>query len=308
MQLDEILGEYSIKAISQKTKISEKNIEIFFTSSFDKLKKVKALGFISILERDYKVDLSTLRDEALAFYAENIDEKKTIELFVEKKKRKSKYLLFIILGLLAYASWYFFTQVNQKRMNELFVFSEEQIRQIFTPKENDIKQESSSKNEITTKYLQEQIKQTFTPKEDDTSVKDKIDSEKTTLAQEGALDVDTETYTKKNSSSIVVNENNSNKEITGEKSVTIAPLGRLWFGLINIETKKRDYFSVAEKFELDYKKSWLLATSAAPFSLLYGDEVKVFNSGQEHYFKIDRSGIKKLSKVEYIALGGWKHW
>jgi len=60
MQLNEILEENTIKGISQKTKISENNLENLLAANFAALKKIKTLGFISILEREYKADLSVL--------------------------------------------------------------------------------------------------------------------------------------------------------------------------------------------------------------------------------------------------------
>ncbi|HIQ28154.1 MAG TPA: hypothetical protein EYH42_06605, partial [Sulfurovum sp.] len=66
MQLNEILEENSVKAISQKTNISEQNIEALIEDNFSALTKAKALGFISIIERDYHADLKDVREKALA--------------------------------------------------------------------------------------------------------------------------------------------------------------------------------------------------------------------------------------------------
>ena len=68
MQLNEILEENTIKSISQKTKISEENLENLLAANFDALKKIKALGFISILEREYNTDLSALKANQNCFY------------------------------------------------------------------------------------------------------------------------------------------------------------------------------------------------------------------------------------------------
>lgn len=73
MQLNEILEENSVKAISKKTNISEDNIEALLAGDFDKLIKVKTLGFISIIEREYKADLGPLKEQALSHYAQYND-------------------------------------------------------------------------------------------------------------------------------------------------------------------------------------------------------------------------------------------
>ncbi|RRS30551.1 MAG: hypothetical protein P794_06245 [Epsilonproteobacteria bacterium (ex Lamellibrachia satsuma)] len=139
MQLNEILEENSIKAIAKKTNISEDNLEALFAGDFDKLKKVKTLGFISIIEREYKADLSALKEQALSHYTQyggNEEESVTIGLPVmEEKKGRSKLFLLFILLLLGYASWYFFTQFDKKQLSELLPFSEDKISQYLIPKE-----------------------------------------------------------------------------------------------------------------------------------------------------------------------------
>ncbi|MFC2057503.1 hypothetical protein ACFLR6_01045 [Campylobacterota bacterium] len=129
MQLNEILEENTIKGISQKTKISEDNLENLLAANFDALKKIKTLGFISILEREYKADLSALREEALAYYSEHIEDQafSVGEPMEEEKKGKSKLFLVVVLALLGYASWYFFTQFDKKHLSGLIPFMDEQM-------------------------------------------------------------------------------------------------------------------------------------------------------------------------------------
>ncbi len=86
-------------------------------------------------------------------------------------------------------------------------------------------------------------------------------------------------------------------------------MNRLWFGIIDMETKERNHFSIDNMYELDVsEKTWLVATSSAAFSLLEFDETKEFNDAKEHYFKIDVNGVEVLSKSDYVALGGWSQW
>jgi len=129
MQLNEILEENTIKGISQTTKISEDNLENLLAANFDALKKIKTLGFISILEREYKADLSALREEALAYYSEHIENQafSVGEPMEEEKKGKSKLFLVVVLALLVYASWYFFTQFDKKHLSGLIPFMDEQM-------------------------------------------------------------------------------------------------------------------------------------------------------------------------------------
>jgi len=135
MQLSELLEENTTKTISQRTKIAEDNIEYLLKSDFGAIKKVKTLGFISILEREYHIDLSRLREDALAFYAqEGDDESVTLGLpIVEEKKGKSKWLWLIVPILLGYASWFFLTQYDQSQLKNLLPFNEAKIIKNMVP-------------------------------------------------------------------------------------------------------------------------------------------------------------------------------
>ncbi|HEO99435.1 MAG TPA: hypothetical protein ENO02_09065 [Epsilonproteobacteria bacterium] len=122
MQLSDILEEHSLKNISKKTNISEENIEYLLAKKFEKIERVKALGFISIIEREFDADLGALKSEAQAYYAEQIPPEESIVIrgmLVEGKRRKPKWLPLIVLLLLAYASWYFVTQYNKSHSNTL---------------------------------------------------------------------------------------------------------------------------------------------------------------------------------------------
>ena len=300
MQLNDILEENSVKAISQKTKISEDNLENLLAKQFGNLKKVKAFGFISILEREYKADLNALRNEAEEYYSD-LNEDKSVMFgmsVTEEKKGSSKFFLFIVFLLLGYATWYFLTQFDKKHLSELIPFiNEATIESFIGESENQMNvAEDLSIAKISTSKI----------------VKEKKPTE---VVDEAAAPIETEVIT--DDKSVVVAESVTDitppvdiKTSEMKKNViSIVPVGRLWFGLIDMETNKRDHFSISELYELDVaSKSWLVATSSAPFSLHGTDETKEFNDAQEHYFKIDNSGIVALSKNEYVTLGGWSQW
>ncbi len=62
-----LLKEIGLKNVSNKTFINLQNLTHLLNKDFEKLHKTKALGFIQILERDFKVDLKELREDYLAY-------------------------------------------------------------------------------------------------------------------------------------------------------------------------------------------------------------------------------------------------
>ena len=71
MQLNEIIEENTLPSISSKTRLSVENLEKLFEQDFSGFRKVQALGFISILEREYRADLSEVRAACHAYFSDS---------------------------------------------------------------------------------------------------------------------------------------------------------------------------------------------------------------------------------------------
>ncbi|HIQ46130.1 MAG TPA: hypothetical protein EYH57_00765 [Sulfurovum sp.] len=165
MQLNDILEENSIQAISAKTKIPEENLEYLIASEFDALTKVKTLGFISILEREYKADLSVLRASAEEYYGQSVE----AHLFpigqpiADEHKSKPKLLILFILLLLGVSSWYFFTQFDKKNLNELIPFIDEETIESFMGNKEVIIDENITLKSDHLKIEEKSVAQTLRP-------------------------------------------------------------------------------------------------------------------------------------------------
>jgi len=136
MLFTDTLQTHSIKDISQQTNISEENLHALAEGKFDGFKKVKTLGFISILEREYNTTLNELRQQASEYYIRNETQDDFLPtlLTTEEGKKKSLAFVVVILAILGYASWYFFTEFDKKHLNKMIPFSDtEQIESILVP-------------------------------------------------------------------------------------------------------------------------------------------------------------------------------
>ena len=154
MQLNEILEENTVNAISTKTNIAENNIDALVAADFEKITRVKTMGFISILEREYNADLSALKEQALEYYnAHNEDEKVTLGLpMAEEKKGKSKWFMTLVLLLIIYAIWYAFDNFDKEKLNAMLPFSEDKLSEMIIPeKKNDI-EESKTASELSIEH------------------------------------------------------------------------------------------------------------------------------------------------------------
>ncbi|WQZ15947.1 sialidase [Helicobacter pylori] len=86
----QILREIGVAEICKATKIASKNIHSILEKRYESLSKVHARGFIQILEREYKIDLSAWMkefDKACAF-KEGVREEQNQETNLEETAKK----------------------------------------------------------------------------------------------------------------------------------------------------------------------------------------------------------------------------
>jgi cytoskeletal protein RodZ len=109
MNAKEFFEKHSIEEISKKTKISPISLRYIRNKEFDKLPRVKFVGFVKLMEREFKVDLSELIEEYDDFQnpkkektKKQKEEKKELknENDSNKKPQKDKSLLIVLIAIL----------------------------------------------------------------------------------------------------------------------------------------------------------------------------------------------------------------
>jgi len=111
MQLHEVIKQEGIDNVSSKTNISTDILDNIVSENFERLNKVKALGFLLILEREYQdIDVSGIRERAKLYFEEHKPaDEKVVVLSSESRKGDgiSFFKWFIILALLG-GGWYLY--------------------------------------------------------------------------------------------------------------------------------------------------------------------------------------------------------
>ncbi|MFT2765649.1 sialidase [Helicobacter pylori] len=87
----QILKEVGVTEICKATKIASKNIHSILEKRYESLSRVHARGFIQILEREYKIDLSAWMKEfdKVCVFKEGVSEEKNQETDPEETAKKS---------------------------------------------------------------------------------------------------------------------------------------------------------------------------------------------------------------------------
>lgn len=86
----QILKEVGVTEICKATKIASKNIHSILEKRYESLSRVHARGFIQILEREYKMDLSAWMKEfdKVCVFKEGVSEEKNQETDLEETAKK----------------------------------------------------------------------------------------------------------------------------------------------------------------------------------------------------------------------------
>ncbi|MBN2782493.1 MAG: hypothetical protein JXQ66_04575, partial [Campylobacterales bacterium] len=100
----EKLREIGAQKIFEQTHITKEHVQAILHKSFEGLNKVQFNGFISILEREYQVDLKDVKEAASSFYNQQNGlfdtNKEQNGVFVTPEKEKKSSAIYIIFSVL----------------------------------------------------------------------------------------------------------------------------------------------------------------------------------------------------------------
>ena len=114
-------NEYSLQTIQEKTNITIENLEKLSQKDWSHFKKPQANGLISIIEREFSVDLSNLKAEANAYFNEHLEKEPECPIDLvdaatiggSGSRILSNFITIVSLCAVGYAGWYYFVE-NQK--------------------------------------------------------------------------------------------------------------------------------------------------------------------------------------------------
>ncbi len=283
--LEKILKQYGLDKVSAKTRISKKHLSMLRDKDFTGFSKPQAYGFVSILQREYGDDFTELKAELEAWFSTGESEEKKDEIFISadarKPEAKQKGVVFVVLLLiLGIAALYFF-QKQQEPKNEAQEVSKPQAAVVAPKSETE-----ESKPLASAPQPQTQSTQTAEP-----------EHEKIVEAKEPEA------------AATAVKEQSEPKPYVPMENAVITPIVKLWFGIIDLENKKRVAKTTADPYEIESKGKKLLITGHGRFEISdsFGNLFK-YNDAKKHYFLIDDGMVKEIPVSEFRRLNGGKVW
>jgi len=342
MQLDELTQERSIGTISKKTNLPVSVINNLFNKNFASFNKVQAMGAISIIEREFDINLGVLREECKYHFKENPPVEmgvSVIQPIVEEKPLIPKIVMLILLALIAYGAWYFYSEYYNKKITlsngiNRSVLVDEDLRE----NGSEVTQEKSSAEEVVESKTSDvseaspadtrSISYPEAPKDVEKSVEvDKVPMKVVEVASIEDNNTQAEDQTKPQELTLVINTpksdeakadvadeviNNtqtddtaleSEEAVVAKKIITLVPGEDMWFRLIDLKTKKRREYKRIAEYHIDMRENdWLFAAQNVDFSFRDNDKTAVYGGRGKLFYKLDQQGIHKLNEQEYRKL------
>jgi len=106
------LKSIGTQKIHEATHIARAHVKSILEENFEEMNSVQFNGFLSILEREYSVDLSDLKKRAKEHFEDNtssMKKEKSTNVFLAHKKKKKLTTLYMILGATLIVLFFIFT-------------------------------------------------------------------------------------------------------------------------------------------------------------------------------------------------------
>lgn len=298
----EKLKQIDIKEIQKKTRLTEQRINEIINKKFDSLDKVKAHGFISILEKEYDLDLSEWtneykkywRDKEMLEYEANLSlqniendektkDKKSSNMNVEsikvdKNNRfKATYAIIAIIALTLILLIYF-TATGGKKDTKKVVASPAKVE----------------------KSLEEIPLNSLSP--DSSELESIQDMNKTSQNSPDSLIQDTTSPAPLAP---------LKKEIKSIHKIILIPRSDLWIGFVNLKTKKTTerIIPANTEYQLDIENKIAFKFGHSDLDINVDGNIQSYSDPKPSRFIYDPdSGFKKLTTREFNRIVGDTLW
>ncbi len=302
-----VLEEIGLKKVCDETHIEQKYLEYMVNNNYDKLDHINTLGFVKILSREYKIDLSAWLEAFEEYWVENRQDEENDGLFivVEDKKSSKKLLIFILIVLVGVTFSMFFSLFQDKIDFSNYMNNDEPAYEQTTI----VQEVKESLDEINSSLEESTIKENNITDEvvEDTNLSNSV-AEQSKLKQNIVKTNETIEVIKP-----VVKQYVSEKPVEKLESkflqeAIISPNSPLWIGVIYLDTKKRRSFLGEGNFSVDLSREQIITTGHGSFDLIIGNKKREFKRQSPMRFLVKDTNLTEIDLNKFKELNEGKPW
>jgi len=301
-----VLEKIGLQEVCKRTHIEVKQLEYMINNQYDKLNKINTLGFIKILSREYKLDLTDWLEGFHDYWAEHKAEEDSSKekIFIRAKSdrpyKKAAWLfllIFLIAGLFGLFS-IFKIEIDFDVMS-LLDKAKIETNQTSAFQSAPVVQEAATSLGV---KVEERVIETNSSNSTVQAVVVSIDenlTRKTEANDTNATNIPLPMLPESNTTLLnTVPKNNA----------IIAPIRRIWIGIVNLETFARKESSNDQNITIDLNKRQIIKTGNGFFKLSYDGSIEDFTEQGSTRFLVENGTMKKISEEKFIELNRGKNW
>ena len=302
-----ILEKIGLQEVSKRTHIEVSQLEHMIHNQYEKLNKINTLGFVKILSREYKLDLTNWLEGFYDYWAEHKAEEDSHKekIFIRAKSDRPYkrgawlfLLIFLIAGLFGVFS-IFKVEMNFDIM-ALLDKAKIETSQVSAFQSAPVVQEAATSLGV---KVEERVIETNSSNSTVQAVVVSIDENLTRKLESN------DTNNSVTAPLPALPESNTQLVNTVSKnSAIIAPTRRIWVGFVNLETFNRKESSSDQNITIDLMKRQIIKTGNGFFKLSYDGSVEDFTEQGSTRFLVENGTIKKISEEKFVELNRGKNW
>jgi len=305
----EMLKKIGVEAISMRTHISTDNVRKLLAGEFDSFTPIQFNGFVTIIEREFDVDLGEWRNT----FSQSMPEPEEPLVITEddpfanaaKSKKQQRMTAAVLTGLLLLVITVTYLVLGGGGEPEKIELNNTAIEQA--------RAKLASMNATSVPATQAQMEriQEAHQREAVESV-EAVERAETAEAPESAERVAVppvaETPDLIEPSEPEETNVSAQPESGASGEVVIRPTSTIWLGVIDAKTLKRTAHTTDEPLRLDGSKTWLIVTGHGFFSLECGGKETRFAQRERVYLLYEAGNCLVLDEEEFKARNRGRVW
>jgi hypothetical protein len=266
----EDLQALGTEKIHERTHISRDKVELVLSKSYGEIGRVQFMGFMSILEREYGIDLNNIREEYAAYSRDHVVDltSKSSVILQSYSSSKPKW---IMLGVALIAALMVGGYIAQGKMSN-------------EPDESLMKLSVPSLAVLDTTI--------------DANISDVNDSNVSEHNITAPITNSEKNTTKPSVSQPIVSGN----------SLIIRPAYKVWYGMIDMASGERIQNITSDPIVIDTTKNWLIFMGHGRLQIESSSGKTELKDKETVRFIYENGSLKPLSKDEFIERNGGKNW
>jgi len=293
------LKDLGAQKISEDTHIPVWHIEAILDENYEGFTRIQFFGFLSILEREYDIDVSNERAAAKAYYDENSSVEPLAEngvlVLPEKEKNFTPLYILIVIAIFLGALYYTFNNVAKYPKSINMTMMQKQLP-VDTNKTTTQTQLSTAQEKNSTK---QQIFKTSI-----TSIKRVVVDKNSTVVKVAPTKKVVVTEEK----NMTIESKKIKQQVKKFGALEILPRSKVWLGYIEVPTNIKHQKVFSNKLDLDGNKEWLLVSGHGNIDVIAAGKKTRFSSKSTLRLHYKDGKLEKISVTEFKRLNRGRKW